>query len=144
VLDQTGGKETQTDRRDGTPLDDRQDLTKLAGRKKRACSGGHSHSRLGVASFITVIVAGILLLLVIVIAPGAETTVTGFVDVETAGALAGILWIAFAVLSLAALGLGVLGILDDGKKRTFALLGATVSVIFLVIVIFLVLRLVRV
>ena len=95
------------------------------------------HSRLGIASFITSIVSGILIFLVIVIAGVMEASTPGGMDEESAGAvMVGLFLFAFLGAALVALGLGIGGLLQKERKKIFAILGTVFSSVSLVVTIF--------
>jgi hypothetical protein len=95
------------------------------------------HSGLGIASFITSIVSGILILLLIVVAGVMEASTPGGLDEESAGAfIVGLFLIAFLMAALVALGLGIGGLLQKERKNIFAILGTVFSAVSLVVTIF--------
>ena len=97
------------------------------------------HSRLGIASFITSIVSGILIFLVIVIAGVMEASTPGGMDEESAGAvMVGLFLFAFLGAALVALGLGIGGLLQKERKKIFAILGTVFSSVSLVVTIFII------
>ena len=96
------------------------------------------HSRLGIASFITSIVSGILIFIVIVIAGVIEASTPGGMDEESAGAaMVGFAAIALLNAELVALGLGIAGLLQKERKKIFAILGVVFSAGTFVLVILL-------
>lgn len=95
------------------------------------------HSGLGVASFITSIVSGIFLFLLIVIAGVMEASTPGGIDEHSAGAvMVGLFLFAFMGGALIALGLGIGGLLQKERKKIFAILGTVFSAVSLVGTIF--------
>ena len=91
------------------------------------------HSRLGIASFITSIVSGIFIFLLIVIASVMEASTPGGMDEESAGAvMVGLFLFAFLGAALVALGLGIGGLLQKERKKIFAILGTVFSAVSLV------------
>ena len=97
------------------------------------------HSGLGIASFITSIVSGILIFLVIVIAGVMEASTPGGMDEESAGAvMVGLFLFAFLGAALVALGLGIGGLLQKERKKIFAILGTVFSSVSLVLPIFII------
>ena len=97
------------------------------------------HSGLGIASFITSIVSGILIFLVMVIAVVMEASTPGGIDEESAGAvMVGLFLFAFLGATLVALGLGIGGLLQKERKKIFAILGTVFSAVSLVVTIFIV------
>lgn len=86
------------------------------------------HSGLGIASFITSIVSGILIFALIVIAGVMEASTPGGIDEESAVAIiVGVFLFAFLGASLVALGLGIGGLMHRERKKIFAVLGAVFS-----------------
>lgn len=97
------------------------------------------HSGLGIASFITSIVSGILIFLDIVIAGVMEATTPGGVDEASAGAIiVGLFLFAFLGAAFVGLGLGIGGLLQKERKKIFAILGTVFSVISLLATIFII------
>lgn len=95
------------------------------------------HSGLGIASFITSIVSGILIFLVIVIAGVMEASTPGGIDEESVGAvMVGLFLFAFLGAALVALGLGIGGLLQKERKKIFAILGTVFAAVSLVVTIF--------
>ena len=96
------------------------------------------HSGLGIASFITSIVSGFFIFLVIVIAGVMETSTPGGMDEESAGAvMVGLFLFAFLGTSLVALGLGIGGLIQKERKKIFAVLGTVFAAATIVVTIFL-------
>lgn len=95
------------------------------------------HSGLGIASFITSIVSGLLIFLLIVVAGVMEASTPGGIDEESAGAvMVGLFLFAFLGAALVALGLGIGGLLQKERKKIFAILGTVFSAVSLVVTIF--------
>ena len=91
------------------------------------------HSRLGIASFITSIVSGILIFLIIVIAGVMEASTPGGIDEKSLGAMmVGLFLFAFMGADLVALGLGIGGLFQKEKKKIYAILGTVFSSVLLV------------
>ena len=91
------------------------------------------HSGLGIASFITSMVAGVLIFLLIVIAGVMEASTPGGIDEESPAAVAiGLFLFAFIGLALVALGLGVGGLMQANRKKIFAILGTVFSSVSIV------------
>ncbi len=91
------------------------------------------HSGLGIASFITSIIAGILIFLLIAVAGVMEASTPGGMDEESAGTIVvGLLLIAFLGASLVALGLGIGGLMQKERKKIFAILGTVFAAVSLV------------
>lgn len=96
------------------------------------------HSGLGIASFITSIVSGLILFLLIVIAGVMEASTPGGIDENSAGAvIVGFCLFAFMGAALLALGLGIGGLFQKERKKIFAILGTVFSAVSLVGTIFL-------
>ena len=97
------------------------------------------HSGLGIASFITSIVSGILIFLLVVILGVMEVSTPGGVDEKSAGAvMAGLFLFAFLGASLLAFVLGIVGLMQKDRKKVFAILGTVFSAVSLVITIFII------
>ncbi len=91
------------------------------------------HSGLGIASFITSLVAGLCLLITIVIAGVLEATTPGGMDEDSLAAIAvGLSILAFLCMSLAALGLGIGGLFHKERKKTFAIIGTVFSAVTII------------
>lgn len=96
------------------------------------------HSGFGIASFITSIVSGLLIFLIMVVAGVMEASTPGGIDEESAGAAMVVLFLfAFLGATLVALGLGIAGLLQKERKKIFAILGTVFSAVTLVVTIFL-------
>lgn len=88
------------------------------------------HSGLAISSFIMSVVSGVAILLIFVIAAVLETSTPGGIhDDSVATATIGLLTVFFVVTALTALGLGIAGILQRGRKNIFAILGVTFGVV---------------
>lgn len=88
------------------------------------------HSGLGIASFITSIVSGISIFLLIVIAGVMEASTPEGIDAESVGAVVvGLFLFAFLGTTLVALGLGVGGLVQKDRNKTFAILGTVFSAV---------------
>ncbi len=97
------------------------------------------HSGLGIASFITSIVSGILILLLIVITSVIETSTPGGMNEESAGAtMVGLFLFACLGAALVALGLGIGGLIQKERKKIFAMLGTVFAAVTIVGTIFIV------
>ncbi len=91
------------------------------------------HSGLGIASFITSIVSGILIFLLMAVAGVMEATTPGGMDEEAAGTIiVGLLLIALLGASLVALGLGIGGLMQKERKKIYAILGTVFAAVTLV------------
>ena len=94
------------------------------------------HSWMGIASFITSIAVGLVIFILIVIAGVMEVSTPGGIDEESIGSmLLGLAIIAMVFLDLAALGLGVAGLVPKGRKKVFAILGTSFSSVTLIVII---------
>jgi len=94
-------------------------------------------SGLGIASFITSIVSGVLIFLLIGIAGVMETSTPGGMDEESAGAMmVGLFLLAFLGAALVALGLGIGGLNQKEGKKIFAMLGTVFAAVTIVVAIF--------
>lgn len=95
------------------------------------------HSGVGIASFVTSIVAGALIFLLVIIAGVLEVSTPGGMDEESIGAvLIGLFLFAFLGAELVALGLGIGGLIQKDRKKTFAILGVVFSATALLITLF--------
>jgi len=95
------------------------------------------HSGLGIASFITSILSGILIFLLIAIAAFMESSTPGGIDEESAEAvLIGLFLFAALGIDLLALGLGVGGLIQKDRKKVFAILGTVFASVTIVGTIF--------
>ena len=89
----------------------------------------HPHSRLGIASFIISIAAGILIFMLVVIAGVMEASAPGGMDEDSpAAVMIGLFIFALLGASLVALCLGIAGVLQADRNRVFAILGTLFSV----------------
>lgn len=88
------------------------------------------HSGLAIASFVTSVVSGVAIFLVIVIAGVLETSTPGGMDDDSAGTMIiGLLAIFFILTAIVALGLGIAGILQRDRRKVFAILGVTFAAV---------------
>lgn len=95
------------------------------------------HSGVGIASFVTSIVAGVLIFLLVIIAGVLEVSTPGGMDEESiAAVLIGLFLFAFLGAELVALGLGVGGLIQKDRKKIFAILGVVFSATALLITLF--------
>lgn len=95
------------------------------------------YSGLGIASFITSIVSGILIFLLFVIAGIMEASTPGGMDEESVGAvMVGLFLFVFLGATMIALGLGIAGFFQKERKQIFSILGTVFSVVSLVVTIF--------
>ncbi len=91
------------------------------------------HSSLGVASFVTSIVSGLFIFVVIVFAGFVEVSTPGGMDEDSAVTVGlGLLLFLFGFVLLVALGLGIAGLVQNQHKKLFAVLGTVFSVALLV------------
>ena len=96
------------------------------------------HSGLGIASFITAIVSGVFVFLLVVIAGAIEVSTPGGMDEESASAvIIGLLLFALVGALLVAIGLGIAGLVQNGRKKVFAVLGTVFSTAILLGTVFL-------
>lgn len=94
----------------------------------RAAVTDKKFSGLGIASFVISIVATVLLFLLFIIAGIIEVSTPGGVDESSATAvIIGFFLITFMFVLIAALGLGIGGIFQKGRKKIFAILGVIFS-----------------
>ena len=92
------------------------------------------HSGLGIASFMTSVASGGLLLLVFLIAGVMEASTPGGIDEESPGAIVlGGLLVAFLGAAVVALGLGVSGLFQKDRMKVFAVLGTVLSLFVLLV-----------
>jgi hypothetical protein len=95
------------------------------------------HSGLGIASFITSIISGIILFTLVGIAGFLQATTPGGLDENSAAAvIIGLLLFAFVGALLVALGLGIGGLVQKERKKIYAVLGTVFATAFLLIMIF--------
>lgn len=95
------------------------------------------HSGVGIASFVTSIVAGVLIFLLVIIAGVLEVSTPGGMDEESiAAVLIGLFLFAFLGAELLALGLGIGGLIQQDRKKIFAILGVVFSATALLITLF--------
>ncbi|MGN5518756.1 hypothetical protein VF673_07705 [Halopseudomonas sp. Lyrl_26] len=95
------------------------------------------HSGVGIASFVTSIVAGVLIFLLVIIAGVLEVSTPGGMDEESiAAVLIGLFLFAFLGAELLALGLGIGGLIQKDRKKIFAILGVVFSATALLITLF--------
>lgn len=87
------------------------------------------HSGIGIASFITSVITGVLMFLLIAGAAvlGAATP-GGLSSSQPVTVLVGILIIALLFISLVSLGLGIGGLFQKSRKKLFAILGTIFSI----------------
>lgn len=88
------------------------------------------NSGLGIASFITSILSGILIFILIVVAGIMETSTPGGINEQSPQAIiVGLFILAFSFLCLVALGLGIAGLIQKNRKKLFAVLGTVFSTV---------------
>ena len=86
------------------------------------------HSKLGIASFITTMLAGIIMLAIFIYAGVLEASTPGGMSEDSAEAIIiGFSFIGILFLLLVSLGLGIAGLFQKGQKKVFAILGTTFS-----------------
>ncbi len=89
----------------------------------------HKHSGFGVAAFVTSVSAGVLLLLLFIVAGVMEVSTPGGIDENSASAmLVGLFLILFLLADVVAAGLAIVGLLQKDRKKIFAALGLVFSV----------------
>src|SRR5690606_34790781 len=95
------------------------------------------HTGAGIASFDTIIDAGVLIFVQIMIAGVVEVSTPGGMDEESiAAVLIGLFLFAFLGAELVALGLGIGGLIQKDRKKIFAILGVVFSATALLITLF--------
>ena len=94
------------------------------------------HSGMGIASFATSVVVG-LLIIVCYIAIVAKTVATGgTLDKHSSFAIiSGMIVIGLLLCDLIALGLGIAGIFEKKRKKIYAILGTIISAVMILMVI---------
>lgn len=91
------------------------------------------HSGLGVASFVTSMISGLSIFVLIAIAGVMEASTPGGLDENSAAAMVvGLVLFLFIGLSLVALGLGIAGLMQKDRKKIFAVLGTVFSAVAMV------------
>lgn len=91
------------------------------------------HSGLGIASFIISILSAVMVCLILFLAGMMETsTPTGLSEDSVGTLMLVLLFFAFLLASLIALGLGIGGLIKKNRKRIFAILGTVFSSVTLV------------
>ena len=86
------------------------------------------HSGLGIASFISSVIAGIFLFVIFVIAGVMEASTPGGIDeTSPAAVFIGLSMFGFLFVALVALGLGIAGLVQKNRIKLFALLGTIFS-----------------
>lgn len=91
------------------------------------------HSGLGVASFVTSLISGVLIFLLLAVAGVMEASTPGGISEDSASAMVvGLLLFVFLGVALVALGLGIGGLVQRDRKKIFALLGSIFSVATLI------------
>lgn len=104
-------------------------------------TGEPRHSGLGIAAFVTSVVAGLLMVLLFVVAGVLEATTPGGMDEESmAAVLVGLGLFGLLFADLVAIGLAIGALFQQRRKKLFAVLGlvfalATVVVAALLMVI---------
>jgi hypothetical protein len=98
----------------------------------------NKHSGLGISSFIISTAIGVLMFLLFIVAGIMETSTPGGIDEDSTGAmLVGLFLIAFLILDLLAIGLGIAGLIQKDRKKMFSILGVVFSASTVVITTFL-------
>jgi len=95
------------------------------------------NSGLGLASFITSVVSGVLIFLTIVVAGVLQVTTPGGVDENSAtNIIIGLFIIGFLFATLVAIGLGIGGLFQKERKKIFSILGIIFSSVTLLCTVF--------
>jgi len=88
------------------------------------------HSGFGIASFVISLLAGLVLVAVIGVAGVLETSDPGAFDEDTPEAVAiGLGMIGGIFADLLALGLGIAGLVQNYRNKTYAILGTVISAV---------------
>lgn len=90
-----------------------------------------AHSGLGIASFITSLVAGVLLLLMIAAAGVAESRPGGLNEESAAATLLGLAMLLTALAQMTALGLGIAALIQAGRNKLYGVLGTVFAAVAL-------------
>ncbi len=86
------------------------------------------NSGLGIASFVLSIVTAVMLFFLIVIAAVMESSTPGGIDESAPGAVVlGLFMIAFLLIDLLAVGLGIGGLMKRDTKKVLAILGTCIA-----------------
>ncbi len=94
---------------------------------------GARHTGMGIASFVTSMVAAVLVFMLLLVAGVMEVTTPGGIDEESAGAvIVGLCIIALLGIDLVAIGLGIAALLQVGSKKVFAVLGLVFACVTIV------------
>ena len=97
------------------------------------------HSGIGIASFIISIISGVLIFMLVVIATIIEGSTPGGMNEDSIGAIIiGLFVFLFLGMALVALALGIVGILQKGRKKIFAILGTVFSGVSFAVTIFII------
>jgi len=89
-----------------------------------------TQSKLGLASFVLSVVAAGLTLSTVVVAGVMQASTRGGLDAKPTWAVVlGLAIFAFTALDLVALGLGIAGLVQKDRKKTFAALGTGLSAV---------------
>lgn len=95
------------------------------------------NSGLGIASFITSVVSGVLIFVTIVVAGVLQVTTPGGVDENSAAnIIIGLFIIGFLFAALVAIGLGIGGLFQKERKKIFSILGIIFSSVTLLCTVF--------
>lgn len=92
-----------------------------------------AHSGLGIASFITSLTAGALLLLLIAVASVAESRPGGLDEESAAASLLGLGMLLTALTQMTALGLGIAALTQTGRNKLYGVLGTVFASVALVV-----------
>ena len=96
--------------------------------------GQQKHSGIGIASFVTSVAAGALMFVLFVIAGVIEITTPGGMSENSVEALiVGFIALAITIALIVATGLGIKGLYIKETRKVFAILGTSISVVFIVV-----------
>ena len=89
------------------------------------------HSGMGIASLILSIAATLSLLVVATIASVAQTRPGGLDENSPAAIVLGLVAVLLGMAQLLALGLGIAGLVQPGRNKTFGIIGTVFSCVYL-------------
>ena len=99
-------------------------------------AGKLKHSGMGVASFATSVIAGLLIIVCYIAIISKTVASGGILDKHSSFAIiSGMIIIALLMCDMIALGLGIAGIIEKKRKKIYAILGTIISAVMIVIVI---------
>lgn len=94
------------------------------------------HSGMGVASFATSVVAGLLIIVCYIAIISKTVASGGTLDKHSSFAIiSGMIIMALLMCDMIALGLGIAGIIEKNRKRIYAILGIIISAVMILMVI---------